>query len=40
MKRIALGIQYDGSPFNGYQKQPDRNTVQDRLEIALQEFAR
>ena len=40
MKRIALGIQYDGTPWNGYQKQPDRNTVQDRLEIALQQFAR
>ena len=40
MKRIALGIQYDGTAFNGYQKQPDRNTVQDRLEIALKQFAR
>ncbi|MES2153084.1 MAG: tRNA pseudouridine(38-40) synthase TruA [Pseudomonadota bacterium] len=40
MKRIALGVQYDGSAWNGYQKQPDRNTVQDRLEIALEKFAR
>lgn len=40
MKRIALGVQYDGSAFNGYQKQPDRNTVQDQLEIALEKFAR
>ena len=40
MKRIALGVQYDGTPWNGYQKQLDRNTVQDRLEIALKEFAR
>ena len=40
MKRIALGVQYDGTAFNGYQKQPDRNTVQDRLEMALEEFAR
>ena len=40
MKRIALGVQYDGSAFNGYQKQPDRNTVQDQLEIALAKFAR
>ncbi|UOD30623.1 tRNA pseudouridine(38-40) synthase TruA [Massilia violaceinigra] len=40
MKRIALGVQYDGTAFNGYQKQPDRNTVQDRLEIALEKFAR
>ncbi len=40
LKRIALGVQYDGTAFNGYQKQPDRNTVQDRLEIALEKFAR
>ncbi|MBC7684146.1 MAG: tRNA pseudouridine(38-40) synthase TruA [Bdellovibrionales bacterium] len=40
MKRIALGVQYDGTAFNGYQKQPDRNTVQDKLEIALEKFAR
>ena len=40
MKRIALGVQYDGTAWNGYQKQPDRHTVQDRLEIALEKFAR
>ena len=40
MKRIALGVQYDGSPWNGYQKQLDRHTVQDQLEIALATFAR
>ena len=40
MKRIAFGVQYDGTAFNGYQKQIDRNTVQDKLEIALEEFAR
>lgn len=40
MKRIALGIQYDGSAFNGYQKQTGRNTVQDQLEIALEVFGR
>jgi tRNA pseudouridine38-40 synthase len=40
VKRIALGVQYDGTPWNGYQKQLDRNTVQDRLEIALKEFGR
>ena len=40
MKRIALGVQYDGTAFNGYQKQPDRNTVQDKLEIALESFGR
>lgn len=40
MKRIALGVQYDGTAWNGYQKQPDRHTVQDQLEIALEKFAR
>jgi tRNA pseudouridine38-40 synthase len=40
LKRIALGVQYDGTAWNGYQKQPDRHTVQDRLEIALEKFAR
>ena len=40
MTRIALGVQYDGTPWNGYQKQPDRKTVQDQLEIALETFAR
>ncbi|PWF54958.1 tRNA pseudouridine(38-40) synthase TruA [Massilia glaciei] len=40
MKRVAFGVQYDGSAWSGYQKQLDRNTVQDRLEIALEKFAR
>ena len=40
MKRIALGVQYDGSAWHGYQKQLDGNTVQDRLEFALDKFAR
>ena len=39
MRRIALGVQYVGTDWNGYQKQPARNTVQDRLEIALEKFA-
>jgi tRNA pseudouridine38-40 synthase len=39
MRRIALGVQYDGAPWNGYQTQPARNTVQDRLEAALARFA-
>ncbi|CAH2788490.1 MAG: tRNA pseudouridine(38-40) synthase (EC [uncultured Paraburkholderia sp.] len=39
MKRIALGIQYDGSAFCGWQSQPHGNTVQDELERALREFA-
>jgi tRNA pseudouridine38-40 synthase len=39
VKRIALGIQYDGSAFCGWQSQPHGNTVQDELERALREFA-
>ena len=39
MTRIALGVQYTGTGWNGYQKQPNRNTVQDRLEMALEKFA-
>jgi tRNA pseudouridine38-40 synthase len=39
LKRIVLGIQYDGAPWHGWQTQLDRNTVQDRLEAALKKFA-
>lgn len=38
MKRIALGVEYDGSFWRGWQTQPDRHTVQDQLEIAIQRF--
>ncbi len=38
MKRIVLGIQYDGSPWKGWQTQPHGNTVQDRVEAALKNF--
>ncbi|RKT20622.1 tRNA pseudouridine(38-40) synthase [Paraburkholderia sp. RAU2J] len=39
MKRIALGVQYDGAAFGGWQSQPHGNTVQNQLERALREFA-
>lgn len=39
MQRIALGIQYDGASWQGWQTQPDGKTVQDRLEAALRQFA-
>ncbi len=38
MKRIALGIQYDGNEWRGWQTQPDGQTVQDRLEAAIRDF--
>ncbi len=38
LKRIALGVQYDGSEWRGWQTQPDGHTVQDRLEAAIREF--
>lgn len=39
MTRIALGIEYDGAAFHGWQSQPHGNTVQDVLEHALTEVA-
>lgn len=39
MKRIALGVQYDGAPWRGWQTQPGGGTVQDTLELALKRFS-
>jgi tRNA pseudouridine38-40 synthase len=39
MSRIALGIEYDGSRFLGWQTQPGGGTVQDVLEPALAAIA-
>ena len=39
MPRLALGISYDGRPWQGWQKQPNGQTVQDALERALATFA-
>ena len=39
MRRIALGIEYDGSRFLGWQTQPGGGTVQDTLEPALAAIA-
>lgn len=38
LRRIALGLQYDGTPWQGWQTQPHRQTVQDSLEQALAKF--
>jgi len=37
--RIALGVEYDGSPFYGWQSQADGLTVQDTLQRALSKIA-
>ncbi|MDO9601321.1 MAG: tRNA pseudouridine synthase A, partial [Rhodocyclaceae bacterium] len=37
--RIALGLEYDGAGFLGWQSQPCGNTVQDVLEAALARIA-
>ena len=37
--RIALGVEYDGSPFFGWQSQAGGRTVQDALQTALSSIA-
>src|SRR5689334_1379789 len=37
--RLALGVEYDGSAFCGWQTQPSRCGVQDHLEAALAHIA-
>jgi len=37
--RIALGIEYDGFPFCGWQSQAEGQTVQDTLQSALSQIA-
>jgi tRNA pseudouridine38-40 synthase len=39
MPRIALGLSYRGSAYQGWQSQPSGQTVQDHLESALARFA-
>ena len=36
--RIALGLQYDGSPYSGWQIQPNQVTIQGELEKAISGF--
>ena len=37
--RVALGISYNGSAYQGWQSQLSGNTIQDQLESALAKFA-
>lgn len=39
MKRVALGLEYDGTAFFGWQIQPDRPTVQGAVQAALSVIA-
>lgn len=38
MSRVALGVSYNGQPWQGWQTQPHRQTVQDSLELAISKF--
>jgi len=38
MRRMALGLSYDGSPWQGWQTQPARTGVQDAVQHALKQF--
>jgi tRNA pseudouridine38-40 synthase len=38
LRRIVLGVQYDGASWQGWQVQPHGQTVQNRLEEALAQF--
>jgi tRNA pseudouridine38-40 synthase len=40
MPRFALKIEYDGAPFSGWQRQPDRPSVQGAIESALSKIDR
>jgi tRNA pseudouridine38-40 synthase len=37
--RLALGLEYDGGRFSGWQTQPGATAVQDALETALRQFS-
>ncbi len=39
LTRIALGIEYDGSCFSGWQRQGDKRTVQASVECAISKVA-
>jgi tRNA pseudouridine38-40 synthase len=39
MARIALGVEYDGSAFSGWQQQPHARSVQEELQRALASVA-
>lgn len=40
MRNIAMIVSYDGAAYEGYQSQPSGNTIQDKLEEAIQHLTR
>ena len=40
MKRIKCTVAYDGTLFNGYQRQPGQRTVQGEIEAALEKISK
>lgn len=38
-RRIALGLEYDGTAYNGWQTQPHAPSIQDRVDAALSQVA-
>ncbi len=38
MKNYRFLIEYDGSRYYGWQRQPDQNTIQGKLEHVLEEM--
>jgi len=39
-QRFAIRLAYDGTTYNGFQSQPDKNTIQDQIENRLQSLLR
>jgi tRNA pseudouridine38-40 synthase len=39
MGRVAIGVEYDGSAYHGWQRQPHCNSVQETLQAALGRIA-
>ena len=35
MRRIMLTVAYDGTAYHGWQRQPDKNSIEDRLDDCL-----
>jgi tRNA pseudouridine38-40 synthase len=40
VRRLRLVVAYDGEPFSGFARQPERRTVQAELEAALERLAK